>query len=181
MKKRRAIVTWLLENVQSPVGHILLMHDGMALAALDFEDHEPRMKMLAARYLDDVSLVRTKTVSHFAKVLKAYFGGKLDAIDALKTHSLGTPFQAKCWAALRTIPAGETRTYGQQAAQIGSPKAVRAVGLANGANPIGIVVPCHRVIGANGTLTGYGGGLPRKEWLLKHEAKWAVKSFALTA
>jgi methylated-DNA-[protein]-cysteine S-methyltransferase len=113
--------------------------------------------------------------------LKAYFGGDIDAIDALKTHSLGTPFQAKVWAALRAIPAGETRSYGQIAAQIGSPMAMRAVGLANGANPIGIVVPCHRVIGADGTLTGYGGGLPRKEWLLKHEAKWVAKHFALTA
>lgn len=174
-------MTWLLETVKSPLGPILLLHDGDALAALEFADHDARMRRLAERYLGSVDFVRTKTVSRFARALEAYFEGDIPAIDTLKTHSLGTEFQAKVWAALRTIPAGETRSYGQQAAQIGAPKAVRAVGLANGANPIGIVVPCHRVIGANGTLTGYGGGLPRKEWLLKHEAKWAGKRFALTA
>lgn len=174
-------MTWLLETVKSPLGPILLLHDGGALAALDFEDHDARMRKLADRYLGQVEFVRSKTVSHFARALTGYFEGDIPAIDALTTVSLGTPFQAKVWAALRTIPPGETRSYGQQAAQIGAPKAVRAVGLANGANPIGIVVPCHRVIGANGTLTGYGGGLPRKDWLLKHEAKWAGKRFALTA
>jgi methylated-DNA-[protein]-cysteine S-methyltransferase len=81
----------------------------------------------------------------------------------------GTAFQRKVWHALTTIPVGETRSYGQLAAQIGAPSAVRAVGLANGANPIGVVIPCHRVIGADGSLTGFGGGLPRKRWLLKHE------------
>jgi methylated-DNA-[protein]-cysteine S-methyltransferase len=174
-------MSWQLENVKSPVGKILLMHDGKALVALDFDDHEDRMRRLADRYLKDTSFVRTKTVSPFAEALNAYFDGDVTAIDKVKTHGLGTEFQAKCWTALRKIPAGETRSYGQQAVMIGSPKAMRAVGLANGANPIGIVVPCHRVIGANGTLTGYGGGLPRKEWLLKHEAKWASKDFRLKA
>jgi methylated-DNA-[protein]-cysteine S-methyltransferase len=167
---------WLLENVESPIGNVLLMHDGEALAALDFDDHEDRMRKLAARYLDDLEMVRSQTTSAFGTALKAYFMGDIQAIDTVKCHALGTAFQAQCWAALRKIPAGETRSYAQQAAMIGNPKAMRAVGLANGANPIGIVVPCHRVVGANGTLTGYGGGLPRKEWLLKHEAKWAGKN-----
>jgi methylated-DNA-[protein]-cysteine S-methyltransferase len=83
----------------------------------------------------------------------------------------GTPFQVRVWTALREIPCGETRSYGDIARRIGDPKAVRAVGLANGANPIAVVVPCHRVIGANGSLTGYGGGLPRKRWLLAHESR----------
>ena len=174
-------MAWQLENVESPIGNILLMHDGDALAALDFVDHEDRMRKLAARYLDDLEMVRTHKVSPFGKALKAYFNGDIEAIDELKTHALGTEFQAKCWAALRRIPAGETRSYAQQATMIGNPKAMRAVGLANGANPIGIVVPCHRVVGANGSLTGYGGGLPRKEWLLKHEAEWASRNFKLKA
>ena len=172
-------MSWLLENVESPVGHILLMHDGERLAALDFEDHEERMRSLAARYLENTTFVRTSEPSHFGQALQAYFKGDIRAIDNLATMSLGTEFQAKCWAALRKIPPGETRSYAQQAVMIGNPKAVRAVGLANGANPIGIVVPCHRVVGANGSLTGYGGGIPRKRWLLEHEAKWAAKSFSL--
>ena len=138
------------------------------------------MSRLMARYLADARPKPTQAVSRFGSALRAYFDGDIRAIDGLATHTVGTEFQSKCWAALRTIPAGETRTYGQQAAQMGSPKAVRAVGLANGANPIGIVVPCHRVIGANGKLTGYGGGLPRKEWLLKHEAKWTASQLTLT-
>jgi methylated-DNA-[protein]-cysteine S-methyltransferase len=174
-------MAWQLENVESPIGNVLLMHDGDALAALDFDDHEDRMRKLAARYLDDLDMVRAQNVSPFGKALKAYFKGDIEAIDDLKTHALGTEFQAKCWAALRKIPAGETRSYAQQAAMIGNPKAMRAVGLANGANPIGIVVPCHRVVGANGSLTGYGGGLPRKEWLLRHEAHWAARYFKLKA
>ncbi len=105
-----------------------------------------------------------------AAVLGRYFAGELKAIDRLKTANGGTAFQRKVWAALRTIPARATTSYGELAARLGMPKAARAVGLANGANPIAIVVPCHRVIGANGTLTGYGGGLARKRWLLAHEA-----------
>ena len=173
-------MSWLLEKVAGPIGDILLMHDGERLAALEFGDHEERMRKLAERYLEDTTFVRTAERSHFGLALEAYFEGDIRAIDTLQTCSLGTEFQAKCWAALRKIPPGETRSYGQQAVMIGNPKAVRAVGLANGANPIGIVVPCHRVVGADGTLTGYGGGLPRKRWLLEHESKWAAKSFRLT-
>lgn len=172
-------MSWLLERVESPMGEILLMHDGERLAALEFGDHEDRLRRLAARYLEDTTFVRTSETSHFGTALRAYFEGDICAINKLATLTLGTEFQAQCWAALRKIPPGETRSYSQQAAMIGNPKAVRAVGLANGANPIGIVVPCHRVVGANGTLTGYGGGLPRKRWLLDHEAKWMGKTFAL--
>ena len=96
-------------------------------------------------------------------------GSKTSCATNGRFSERGTPFQRAVWAALRRIPAGETLSYGQLAAQIGKPKAVRAVGLANGSNPVGVVVPCHRVIGADGSLTGYGGGLPRKLWLLEHE------------
>ena len=101
--------------------------------------------------------------------LTDYFDGDLHAIDALQVELSGTVFQRQVWAALRGIACGQTISYGELARRIGNPKAVRAVGLANGSNPVSIVVPCHRVIGANGTLTGYGGGLGRKRWLLSHE------------
>jgi methylated-DNA-[protein]-cysteine S-methyltransferase len=101
--------------------------------------------------------------------MKNYFAGELGAIDDLPVKTAGTPFQRAVWSALREIPLGATESYGKLAERIGRPTAVRAVGLANGSNPIGIVVPCHRVIGANGSLTGYGGGMERKRWLLEHE------------
>jgi methylated-DNA-[protein]-cysteine S-methyltransferase len=107
----------------------------------------------------------------------AYFDGDLHAIDALPVATEGTVFQKSVWQALRTIPTGKTMSYGELAVKIGKPAAVRAVGLANGSNPIGVVVPCHRVIGANGSLTGYGGGLERKRWLLDHEKQLLTFSF----
>ncbi len=108
------------------------------------------------------------------RALEAYFDGELDALDALDVAKPGTPFQREVWAELRRIPCGQTISYAELAQRIGRPKAVRAVGMANGANPISIVVPCHRVIGANGTLTGYGGGLDNKRWLLVHEGALLV-------
>src|SRR5262245_31790233 len=101
--------------------------------------------------------------------LKAFFAGDLEAIDKIEVESAGTPFQRKVWSTLRKIPAGKTWTYTQLAARAGKPAAIRAAGAANGLNPISVVVPCHRVIGRDGSLPGYGGGLPRKEWLLTHE------------
>jgi methylated-DNA-[protein]-cysteine S-methyltransferase len=106
--------------------------------------------------------------------LTAYFAGEIGALDAITIQPSGTPFQQAVWAALRTIRPGTTSTYGRLAAQIGRPGAGRAVGLANGSNPIGIVVPCHRVIGGDGSLTGYGGGMDRKRWLLDHERRWSA-------
>lgn len=103
----------------------------------------------------------------------AYFAGEVDRLDKLPVVFTGTPFQNKVWQALRTISAGETLSYGALAKRLGDPKATRAVGLANGANPIALAVPCHRVIGSDGSLTGYGGGLDRKKWLLAHEARHA--------
>lgn len=111
--------------------------------------------------------------------MAAYFAGELKAIDSLPVAADGTEFQKAVWSELRNIQHGVTISYGELARRIGRPAAVRAVGLANGANPIGIVVPCHRVIGANGTLTGYGGGLERKRWLLAHEGASANLSLDL--
>jgi methylated-DNA-[protein]-cysteine S-methyltransferase len=103
--------------------------------------------------------------------LSAYFGGACAAVERLRLDMRGRPFERRVWEALRGIPAGVTSTYGDIARQLGSAAASRAVGLANGANPIAIIVPCHRVVGSDGTLTGYGGGLEKKRWLLEHERR----------
>jgi methylated-DNA-[protein]-cysteine S-methyltransferase len=120
-----------------------------------------------------VDLAQKRDPFGLSTAIRDYFTGHVAAIDALPVVFSGTAFQVRVWNALRTIAAGETESYGALAKRIGDPKAVRAVGLANGANPIGVIVPCHRVIGADGSLTGYGGGLERKKWLLAHEARHA--------
>ena len=159
-----------LDRYASPMGEILLVHDGEGtLRALDFSDYEPRMLQLLRRHYGPIQLEPAGAPVATVEALDAYFAGDTDALNGLPTATAGTAFQRDVWAALRTIPAGETRSYASLADQIHKPKAMRAVGLANGANPLAIVVPCHRVIGANGTLTGFGGGLHRKQWLLEHE------------
>ena len=159
----------LLEKMDSPIGTILIVSDGGALRALDFFDHEPRMRLLLRRLYGPFRLAAAMRPTGLAEGVRAYFAGDFFAIDAIPVETAGTAFQREVWAALRRIPASTTTTYGALAASIGRPKAVRAVGLANGSNPVSIVVPCHRVIGANSSLTGYGGGLERKAWLLAHE------------
>jgi methylated-DNA-[protein]-cysteine S-methyltransferase len=158
-----------LERLPSPIGTILLVCDGEAIRALDFDDFEPRFMRLLRHHCGDVELTNGKAPSAIAAAIRNYFDGDIHATDKLRTATGGTDFQRKVWAGLRGIPAGKTWSYGELARHINSPKACRAVGLANGSNPIAIVVPCHRVIGANGTLTGYGGGMSRKRWLLRHE------------
>jgi methylated-DNA-[protein]-cysteine S-methyltransferase len=106
-----------------------------------------------------------------SSALSAYFDGELSAIDRLTVATGGTEFQKSVWRALRAIPCGETISYATLAERVGRPKAVRAVGHANGDNPVSVVVPCHRVIGTSGSLTGYGGGIARKRWLLAHECQ----------
>jgi len=159
-----------LSRYVAPVGTLLVVtdNDGV-LRALDFVDFEARMHRLLIRHYGDVALVQAETPAPVAAVLDAYFAGDLTALDRLAVRTGGTDFQRSVWAALRTIPPGTTLSYGALAARLGMPTASRAVGLANGANPIGIVVPCHRVIGAGGALTGYAGGVERKRWLLGHE------------
>lgn len=162
-----------LERMPSPVGEVIIGTDDKGvLRVLDFADYEARMRRLLQRQYgaNGFSLADAGKPSRAASVLGAYFEGDLKAIEQLKTANGGTQFQRKVWAALRSIPARSTVTYGALAVRLGLPRAARAVGLANGANPIAIVVPCHRVIGANGALTGYGGGIARKRWLLAHEA-----------
>jgi methylated-DNA-[protein]-cysteine S-methyltransferase len=164
--------TFQLARVPSPMGPMLVVTDDQGcLRALDWESHAERMQRLLDRHYGHgaVRLVDSPADGVVAEKLRAYFAGDVTALDGIPTETAGTPFQREIWEALRAIPAGETWTYGRLAAHIGRPEAVRAVGLANGANPINVVVPCHRVIGADGSLTGYGGGLDRKKWLLGHE------------
>ena len=163
----------LLDRMKSPLGELLLVHDGAGrLRALDFDAFEPRMRRLLRLHYGPVELTQARAPVSITGALDAYFAGETDALAAVRIETGGTAFQRSVWAALRRIMAGTTTSYGALAAGIGRPRAVRAVGLANGANPTAIVVPCHRVIGANGSLTGFGGGLHRKRWLLEHEAAW---------
>jgi methylated-DNA-[protein]-cysteine S-methyltransferase len=159
-----------LDRVATPVGQVLLVTgpEG-AVRALDFADYEARMHRLLARHSPGHVLVDGAAPEGVRRAVEAYFAGDARALEGVAVRTGGTAFQTAVWAALRAIPAGETRSYGQLATAVGSPRAVRAAGLANGQNPIAVIVPCHRVIGANGTLTGYAGGLERKRWLLAHE------------
>lgn len=162
--------TLTLDRVATPVGEVLLVTDADgAVRALDFADYEARMMRLLGRHSPGFVLGSGRAPEAVRQAVEAYFSGDVRALDGVAVKTGGTDFQRTVWAALRTIPAGETRSYGQLAAAIGSPKAVRAAGLANGQNPVAVIVPCHRVIGASGALTGYAGGLERKRWLLRHE------------
>jgi len=165
---------FILERVPTPLGEAVLVSDPEgALRLFYWEDPTHRWKPALRQRYGDVTLTEKKNAFGHATVLKRYFDGDIAAVDALKVAFAGTPFQLKVWNALRRIVAGTTTSYGALAKKIGKPDAVRAVGLANGQNPISLIVPCHRVVGSNGSLTGYGGGLERKRWLLEHEARYA--------
>ena len=162
----------LTEELATPIGELVVICDEEGhLRATDWTNHLERMHRLLARHYgeDNFMLTPAQNPSSVVSAIAAYFDGDIHAIDPLPVATEGTAFQKSVWQALRSIPAGQTISYGEFAIRLGKPAAVRAVGLANGANPIGVVVPCHRVIGANGSLTGYGGGLERKRWLLNHE------------
>ncbi|MDR3512337.1 MAG: methylated-DNA--[protein]-cysteine S-methyltransferase [Caulobacteraceae bacterium] len=164
--------TFTFDRIASPIGQLLIAVDAEArLRVLDFDDYDERMRRLLRRRYgpDGVRLAEGRAPASIRQPIEAYFAGELAALDAIPVKTAGTPFQLEVWAALRTIPVGATLSYGALATRIGRPGAMRAVGLANGSNPIGVVVPCHRVIGADATLTGYGGGIERKRWLLEHE------------
>jgi len=163
---------FFFEVVQSPVGPLLMIADMSGkLRVLEFHDTAARWRRVLERRFDGAAMVERPGAFGHAETLARYFEGDIECIDAIAIAARGSDFQRQVWKALRTIPAGETTSYGSLARKIGQPDAARAVGLANGANPIAIVVPCHRVIGSDGSLTGYGGGLNRKQWLLAHEAE----------
>jgi methylated-DNA-[protein]-cysteine S-methyltransferase len=163
------------ETFDTPTGAMCIVTDAEGcLRAADWQDMGDRMyRLLRLHYGAELVLRTASGHSRVRLALEAYFDGELDAIKAIRTRTRGTDFQRQVWAALREIPSGGTVSYGDLARRIGRARAVRAVGAANGANPIPVVVPCHRVIGADASLTGFGGGLERKRWLLAHERKYA--------
>jgi methylated-DNA-[protein]-cysteine S-methyltransferase len=163
---------FLADRIKTPIGDLDLVADEDGrLRAVEWTDHSDRMHhSLCLQYgKDGYALKHARNPAGLSTALRAYFGGELTAIDRLKVATGGTEFQKSVWKALRTIACGETISYAKLAVCVGRPTAVRAVGHANGDNPISVVVPCHRVIGTNGSLTGYGGGIERKRWLLAHE------------
>jgi methylated-DNA-[protein]-cysteine S-methyltransferase len=151
----------------SPIGRLVLVGDGRALTALQLPTHPERPP--GPETPGDPVLAAARAQ------LEEYFAGSRQTFD-LPLDPAGTPFQRAVWSALVAIPFAATASYGEVAARVGRPRAVRAVGAANGRNPIAIVIPCHRVIGSDGTLTGYGGGLPTKRWLLAHEGRVAGRA-----
>lgn len=167
-----------LSHFETPTGPMLLLLDeAKHIRLFEWVDHQSRMERLLMRHYPKTRFtIQEETApATYGAAIHAYFAGDITALEALPVAFGGTAFQQTVWQALQTIPAGKTLSYGQLAAKIGNPNAMRAVGLANGANPIALIVPCHRVIGSNGTLTGYGGGIERKHWLLQHEGSLPQK------
>lgn len=169
---KQPVITLLEDRIDTPLGVLcILCDDQFNLRAVEWEEHQQRMEQLLDIHYGKQGMQRVNTVNPggLSDKFHAYFAGDLNVINTLPTATMGTPFQRDVWQALRTIPCGQVLFYGQLAEQLGRPTAARAVGAANGANPVSIVVPCHRVIGRDGSMTGYAGGVARKEWLLRHE------------
>ncbi len=168
------VLHFLIDRIDTPIGEMLIVADDHGnLRATDWADHEARMQRLLRLHYGEngFRLEPTRNPHGLADAISRYFAGEIEAIDALPVQTAGTPFQREVWRALRAIPCSTTVSYAELAERIGRPAAVRAVGLANGSNPVGVVVPCHRVIGSDGSLSGYGGGIERKRWLLEHEKR----------
>ena len=165
---RREVLT--LDVLPTPIGEIDVVTDGEGrLRVLEFHDQPERLARALRLHHRDQTVATGPAATAVREGLTAYFAGELAALKAIPWTIGGTAFQRQVWNALVEIPLGEATSYARLAERIGQPRAIRAVGTANGANPIAIVVPCHRVIGAGGALTGYGGGVERKRWLLAHE------------
>jgi methylated-DNA-[protein]-cysteine S-methyltransferase len=163
--------------IPTPIGDMLALDSGDGLCALEFTGPEKRLTRLEARLKrwfppHAIASADTPTIARTRAWLEAYFEGASSDIRDFPLDMRGAAFERQVWAALREIPAGDVISYGAIAKALGSAGASRAVGAANGANPVAIIVPCHRVIGSSGSLTGYGGGLDRKTWLLEHERRW---------
>lgn len=170
-----------IARYDSPIGKISLASVGGKLVHLDFEGNENRLKTIQNRRFKNIEWVESQNAGASAPVsiiswLDAYFAGEAGVLPMDGITMIGTEFQKSVWDALVSIPCGKSVSYAQLASELGNPKAVRAVARANALNPVSIIVPCHRVIGSNGTLTGYAGGLERKAWLLDHEAGILAKA-----
>lgn len=174
-----------LDHMATPIGDALIVTDEAGyVRALDWDDRRPGMMQLLRLHYGPVALEPGAVPAHVGRALREYFEGDFGRLGAIEWRTAGTLFQRTVWSALAMIAPGQTLGYGALAAKLGCPTAARAVGLANGSNPISVVVPCHRVIGSDGTLTGYGGGVERKRWLLRHEGatfrdKLAQPAFAI--
>lgn len=163
-----ATVLWF-DCVPSPLGTVTLVATDSALCALDFPVRRSRMlKRLRSRF-SGLALKRRRDPNGYATRVRAYFSGDFGALDEIAVDSGGTPFQERVWSTLRRIPIGTTMTYREVAELLRQPRALRAVGFANARNPVCLVIPCHRMIGSDGLLRGYGSGIWRKRWLLEHE------------
>ncbi len=158
-----------LDTITSPIDDIMIVVDDDKMCALDYADYLPRMMKLLEKRYGPVQLTPVANPCGFSDLVRRYFAGEHRCLDAIPVSTGGTVFQQQVWLGLRDIAPGTTMTYGALAARVGRPTAYRAVGATNALNPIGIVLPCHRVIGADTSLTGYAGGLERKRWLLQHE------------
>ena len=166
------VLQLFMDQISTPLGELLIVGDKDGnLRATSWSDYPTYLRpSLELHYgKNGFNIQSRRNPSGLTDAISRYFAGELAAIDTLSVQTAGTPFQQDVWHALREIPCGTTISYSALAVRIGRPKAVRAVGLANGSNPVGVVVPCHRVIGSDGSLTGYGGGIERKRWLLRHE------------
>jgi methylated-DNA-[protein]-cysteine S-methyltransferase len=173
------VLQFLIDRLDTPIGDLLIIADQEGnLRATGWEEYKEEIHdLLQLQYHESaLGLEPARNPNGLTNAISRYFAGELKAIDTLAVQTRGTPFQRAVWNSLRTIPCGTAISYSKLAEQIGRPSAVRAVGLANGSNPIPIVIPCHRVIGSDGSLTGYGGGLDRKRWLLEHENCAGVNS-----
>lgn len=162
-------MTLLIHTFASALGVLRLASYEGRLAALDYEDYEARFLALLAKRFPHAPQRTAAPPCDIIAALEAYFAGAPDSFAGLELEERGSPFEQRVWGALRGVGFGQTVSYGTIAATIGAPKAARAVGHANGRNPIAIVTPCHRIVGASGALTGYAGALWRKQWLLAHE------------
>ena len=157
-----------IEQIATPIGAVVIISSHQGVVYLDFGDNQARcQRLLSQRYGQFVLIPASQNL--WADAVASYFAGDLRALDPIAVDLAGSEFQRKVWLALREIGVGQTMSYGELAAKVGTPTAARAVGMTNGQNPISLVLPCHRVIGANKSLTGYAGGLERKRWLLRHE------------
>ena len=159
----------LEDRIETPLGAMVVLADEDKLIGLSFDDPPGWVLKDLERRFSDFELRHTSDPCGFSDRIRAYFAGELAAIDEIPAEAEGTPFEMRVWAELRRIPCGETASYGEIAERVGDRNGARAVGIANHRNPVALVVPCHRVIGADGKLVGYGGGLDRKTWLLRHE------------
>lgn len=169
LRKEQPVKELQLDRIDSPIGDILIVVDNQRLCSLDYADFEPRMMILLQRRYGPIHLIQAADPYGFSSRIRAYLAGDYRSLDAIPVSTGGTDFQQEVWSALRTIPPGTTTTYSELAVRLGRPTAYRAVGGTNALNPIAIVLPCHRVVGANASLTGYAGGIERKQWLLRHE------------